>query len=127
MPESFTTSVLVIDHNPILLEGISSLIRTEPDMVLAGAASDLQTGLILVAGASLDCVLIDLDVPSAAGPDGIRNLRKGDVSLAIIGLITYELDDRVSEALNSGASTILGKDQISQSLIELIRKTRRGS
>lgn len=96
-------------------------------MVLAGAASDLQTGLILVAGASLDCVLIDLDVPSAAGPDGIRNLRKGDVSLAIIGLITYELDDRVSEALNSGASTILGKDQISQSLIELIRKTRRGS
>lgn len=125
MPETITRSVLVIDHNHILLDGISSLIRTEPDLVLAGAASSLQEGLALLAGAHIDCVLIDLDMPSVSGHDDIRSLSERDPALTIIGLITYELDDRASEALARGASAVLGKDQISQSLIELIRKSCR--
>lgn len=120
MPELFTTSVLVIDHTPILLDGISSLIRSEPDMELAAAASSLQEGLQLAGLARIDCVLIDLDV-SSAGVDGISIIRKRYPTTTIIGLITYELDDRVSDALARGAFAVLGKDQISESLIGLIR------
>lgn len=123
MPEPIATSVLVIDHNPILLEGISSLIRSEPDMALAGATSNLQDALILVTRARFDCVLIDLDMPSVDGLVGISSIRKNDPATIIIGLITYELDDIVSEALATGASAVLGKDQISLSLIELIRQS----
>jgi DNA-binding NarL/FixJ family response regulator len=43
----------------------------------------------------------------------------------IIGLVTYELDDRVRDALALGAAAVLGKDQLSQSLVNLIRKVSR--
>lgn len=125
MPQAITTSVLVIDHNPILLEGITFLISTEPDLTLAGAENNLQDGLALALKKRADCVIIDLDLHPAAGYEVLNSIRKADPTAGIIGLITYELDDRVSEALAAGASAVLGKDQISQALVELIRKTAR--
>lgn len=120
-----TTSVLVIDHNPILLEGIACLIRAEPDMVLAGTAVSLHAGLTLAGHLRPDCIVIDLDMHSEAGFEVTTRISKNAPAVPIIGLITYELDDRVSDALASGVSTVLGKDQISQTLVDLIRKVSR--
>ena len=125
MPRAVTTSVLVIDHNPILLEGIACLIRTEPDMVLAGTASNLQDGVAFVTKVHADCILIDLDLCSTPDFEVLSSLRKADPTAVLIGLITYELDDRVSGALEAGASAVLAKDQISQNLTALIRTTCR--
>ncbi len=124
MPRAVTTSVLVIDHNPILLEGIACLIRTEPDMLLAGTASNLQDGRAFAAKVHADCILIDLDLCSTPDFEMLSSLRKADPTALLIGLITYELDDRVSGALEAGASAVLAKDQISQNLTALIRMTR---
>ncbi len=125
MPRAITTSVLVIDHNPILLEGIACLIRTEPDMVLAATASNLQDGLAFATKVHADCILIDLDLCSAPDFEMLSGLRKAEPMAMLIGLITYELDDRVSGALEAGASAVLAKDQISQNLTALIRTTCR--
>jgi DNA-binding NarL/FixJ family response regulator len=120
-------SVIVIDHNPVLLEGIICLISAELDMVLAGAATDLDTGLALALAKSADCVVIDLDLHPAAGYEVLAKIRQFDPKSLIIGLITYELDARVPEARAAGASAVLGKDQISQRLVELIRNSSRAS
>lgn len=125
MPRAVTTSVLVIDHNPILLEGLACLIRTEPDMMLAGTASNLQDGLAFAAKEHADCILIDLDLCSTPDFEILCSLRKADPTAMLIGLITYELDDRVSGALKAGAAAVLAKDQIPNKLTALIRMTCR--
>ncbi len=113
------TSVLAIIQNPILLEGIISLIEPEPDIFLASTTTHLDEGLALAPQAHVACVLIDLDFNT--GFEAILRIRASLPTAVIIGLITYELDDRVPEALASGASAVLGKDQISQTLIEMLR------
>jgi DNA-binding NarL/FixJ family response regulator len=125
MSLAITASVLVIDHNPILLEGIACLIRTEPDLLLVGTATNMKDGLVLATSTEPDCILIDLDRHSAAGFEVLKRLRQSSPRTKIIGLVTYELDDRVPAALAFGASAVLGKDQLSQSLVNLIRKVSR--
>jgi DNA-binding NarL/FixJ family response regulator len=113
--------VLVIEHNPILLEGIALQIRAEVDMKLVATASSAEAGVALHKKTRPDFTLIDLDLPQATGLDVIRRIRTSDSAGRIIGLAMYELDRRGLDALAAGANTILAKDQIAEALINLIR------
>ena len=113
--------VLVVDHNPILLEGIALQIRAEADMKVVATASSAEAGIDLHVRTRPDCTLIDLDLPQSAGLDVIRRIRAGDPAARIIGLAMYELDRTGLEALAAGATAILAKDQIAEALVNLIR------
>ena len=118
--------VLVIDHNPILLEGIALQLRAETDMKVVATASSAEAGIDLYMKTGPDFTVIDLDLPQSAGLDAIRRIRASDPAARIIGLAMYELDRAGFEALAAGASAILAKDQIAESLVNLIRTSFRG-
>ena len=113
--------VLVVDHNPILLEGIALQIRAEADMKVVATASSAEAGIDLYIRTRPDFTLIDLDLPQSAGLDVIRRIRTSDPAARIIGLAMYELDRSGLDALAAGATAILAKDQIAEALVNLIR------
>ena len=113
--------VLVVDHNPILLEGIALQIRAEADMKVVATASSAEAGIDLYIRTRPDFTLIDLDLPQSAGLDVIRRIRTSDPVARIIGLAMYELDRSGLDALAAGATAILAKDQIAEALVNLIR------
>ena len=113
--------VLVIEHNPILLDGIALQIRAEADMRVVATASSAKTGIDLYTKTRPDFTLIDLDLPQSAGLDAIRRIRASDSAARIIGLAMYELDRSGLDALAAGATAILAKDQIAEALVNLIR------
>jgi DNA-binding NarL/FixJ family response regulator len=51
----------------------------------------------------------------------VRRLRQLDANLPILVLATYELDPAAAEAIASGATAIIAKDQIATVLLPLIR------
>ncbi len=121
MPDSSQVRVLIVEQNPILLEGIALLIRDEPGIKLVGTAATAEAALILHSEKQPDFTVIDLDLPMASGLELIRRIRVSDRGARIVGLALYELDHVGLEALAAGAIAILAIDQIAESLVPLIR------
>jgi DNA-binding NarL/FixJ family response regulator len=119
--------ILAVDHNPLLLEGLSLLIRLQPDMELVGAVASGEEAVQSFAQHRPDVTLMDLDLPSSAAIAAIREILKIDPAACVLGLFTYEGDQSRVHAQRAGASGCLAKDRLNQDLASLVReRARRG-
>ena len=117
--------ILVVDHNPLLREGLSLLIRLQPDMELAGAVASREEAVQSFRKQRPDVTLMDLDLPSAAGITAIQEILKIDPAACILGLFTYEGDQSRVHAQRAGARSCLTKDRLNQDLASLVRNSTR--
>jgi DNA-binding NarL/FixJ family response regulator len=120
--------VALVDDQALIRMGLRTLLAAEPDLELAGEASDGREGLRLIRSERPDVVLCDIRMP---GLDGLGLLRAvtGDPSLSgvrVVMLTTFELDEYVFEALRYGASGFLLKDTEPASLLDAIRVVADG-
>jgi DNA-binding NarL/FixJ family response regulator len=116
--------VLVVDHNRILRDGICVLIGMQPDLELVGSVAAADDAIRLFDQERPDVTLMDLDLPSSLGVTAICRIREIDPVASVIALATYEWDDCSPRALAAGASNVLGKDQIGEMLLPMIRAGR---
>lgn len=122
---SRTITVIAVDHNPILLEGIAVLIQSQPDMQLLGTASTACEGVALHLGKSPDIAVIDLELPDSTALTAIRHILEDTPLAKLIGLTTYEFDKSVPEAMAAGVIAVITKDRIGVDLESLIRQAVR--
>ena len=115
------TRILAINQNRIFRDGICALIEMQPDMELVASAEDADTAVHLFALTLPDLTVMDLDLPERNGVKAIHSIRSIDPYAWVIGLVTYEWDQCGREALEAGASTVLAKDRIGETLLPLIR------
>jgi DNA-binding NarL/FixJ family response regulator len=118
-------SVLAVNHNAILREGLRTFIGAQPNVRIAGSVADADAGVKLFAETRPDLSLIDLNLPFGRGIDAIHRIRAIDPDAWIIGLVTYEWDDRGRDALAAGAAAVLSKDLIGEKLVPMIRNGRQ--
>jgi len=117
--------ILAVDHNPLLLEGLSLLIQLEPDMDLVGAVASGEEAVDWFRREKPDVTLMDLDLPSGAGVTAIRKILKIDPATCVLGLMTYEEDESGTQALAAGARKCLTKDRLNQDLAPAVRDCAR--
>jgi DNA-binding NarL/FixJ family response regulator len=117
--------VLVVDHNPLLREGLALLINLQPDMELAATAMQAREAVDLFRAHRPDVTIMDLDLPLGGGLEALKQIRKIDAKASIIGLVTYEGESSAGEALQAGACGFLAKDRLNEELVPLIRKCVR--
>jgi two-component system NarL family response regulator len=113
--------VLLIEHNRILLEGLSRLLSELPDMELAGVTSSASAGVALFEQKRPAVTVIDLELPDTTAAGLVRQIRQFDAGAPILILATYELDPAGADAIVSGAAAVIAKDQIASMLVPLIR------
>jgi DNA-binding NarL/FixJ family response regulator len=116
-----TVRVLAVNHNHILREGLRSFIEAQSRVKLTGSVADADSAVRLFEETRPDLTLVDLNLPSGRGIDVIRRIRQIDGEAWIIGLVTYEWDDRGREAVEAGAAAVLSKDLIGEKLVPMIR------
>jgi DNA-binding NarL/FixJ family response regulator len=117
--------ILAVDHNPLLREGLSLLIRLQPDMELVGAVASGREAVQSFTEHRPDVTLMDLDLPSVAGIRAIQEILEIDPATCVIGLFTYEGDESRMYALRAGARSCLTKDRLNQDLVSLVRDWAR--
>ncbi len=117
--------VLVIEHNQILLEGLTQLLSESPGITLVGAANSAAAGVALFKQQRPAVTIIDLQLPDAAPGDIVRRIRSLDAKTPILILAGYELDPAGAEAIAAGATAIIAKNQIASTLVSLIRRLVR--
>ena len=117
--------VLVVDHNPLLREGLALLVRLQPDMRVVGIAATAEETVRIYMEHHPDVTLMDLDLPSQAALGAVRKICAQDPGACVIGLTTYEEDAACAAALDAGAFQCVAKDSLSDRLPTLIRASKR--
>jgi two-component system nitrate/nitrite response regulator NarL len=118
--------VLLIEPNPVLLEGIASLLRDESDMELVGSAMSTLAGVDLLRQVQPNVILLDLELAGTTSAMTVRELRGVDSNASIIVLASYELDPAATSVIQAGAAAVIAKHQLENSLLDVIRTTRAG-
>ena len=118
--------VLLIEPNPVLLEGIASLLRDESDMELVGSARSTLAGVDLLRQVQPNVILLDLELAGTTSAMTVRELRGVDSNASIIVLASYELDPAAASVTQARAAAIIAKHQLENRLLDVIRTARAG-
>lgn len=119
-------SVLICDDQLIVCEGLTKILSSDPEIVVAGVAQDGSEALAKAAQLRPDLVLMDLKMPGVNGIVATRKIHEQFPSIAILVLTTYDDDEWVFDALRSGAAGYLLKDTPPRDLIASIKGTLSG-
>ena len=115
--------VLLADDQSLVRAGFKALLDAQPDLEVAGEASDGDEALRQVRALRPDVVLMDIRMPLLDGLAATRRIT-GDPELKgvrVVMLTTFELDEYVFEAIRSGASGFLVKDTEPEELLRAVR------
>ncbi len=118
--------VMVVDDHPLFREGIVSVINAQVDMEVVAEASDGLEALIKARSLRPDVVLMDISMPGCDGLEGTRLLLREQPEARIVMLTVRDDDDKLFEAIKSGAQGYLLKTLRSHELVEMLRAVQRG-
>ncbi|MBI2511173.1 MAG: response regulator transcription factor [Opitutae bacterium] len=118
--------VLVVDDHPPMRMGLVALIKSQPGMDVIAEASDGEEALEVYEDVLPDVVLMDLRMPGMGGVEAILAIRKKFPDARVIVLSTYDLDEDIHRALQSGAKSYLLKDMPTEEIASTIRAVHFG-
>ena len=129
MPPPETPSVirvLVVDDHPSMRMGIIALIDSQPFMEVVAEAADGEEAIEVYDDVLPDVVLMDLRMHRMGGAEAILSICGKHPDAKIIVLSTYDWDEDIHRALQSGAKSYLLKDMAVEDIAETIRSVFEG-
>jgi DNA-binding NarL/FixJ family response regulator len=126
MATSAQIRVLTVDDHPLLLEGLATVIQSQPDMVLIGQASNCRDAIQQFRKAQPDVTLMDLRLPDMSGIDAMISIRTQFPDARIIMMTTFEGDGPVHRALQAGARSYILKNMPPREIVDTIRQVHAG-
>ena len=118
--------ILSVDDHPLFREGITAILNCEPDILLAGVASNGTEAIEMFRQLRPDVTLMDLRLPDLSGLDALIAIRSEFPEARIIVLTTFERDAEIRRALKAGACGYLLKSMPARRIIETIRQVHAG-
>jgi DNA-binding NarL/FixJ family response regulator len=118
--------ILSVDDHPLFREGIGAIVNCQPDMSLAGVASNGTDAIEAFRALRPDVTLMDLCLPDLNGLDVLMAIRSEFPEARIIVLTTFERDAEIQRAFKAGARGYLLKSMPAQQMIETIRQVHAG-
>jgi DNA-binding NarL/FixJ family response regulator len=107
-------------------EGITAVIRNEPDMFLAAEAANGREAIQGFRQHRPDITLMDLRLPDIGGIDALVAIRTEFPNARVIMLTTFEGDAEIRRALEAGAQGYMLKSMPRKQLVEMIRRVHAG-
>ena len=126
MPEAAKIRVFTVDDHPLLHEGVATVIKNQPDMLLAGEASNGRDAVQRFREYTPDVTLMDLRLPDMSGIDAMIAIRSEFPAARIIILTTFAGDVEIQRALEAGARAYMLKSMPPKELVEVIRQVHAG-
>ena len=103
-------SVVVVDDQSAVREGLVLLLGTLSGVTVAGQAADGDAAVALVAATGPQVVLMDLNMPGCDGVTATQRITAEYPATRVVVLTTYADDESIIGALQAGALGYLTKD-----------------
>jgi len=118
--------VFVAEDEALVRGGLVALLELEPDMELAGEASDGAAAVEGVLSTHPDVVLMDVRMPKLDGIEATKRLLAAGSKARVVMVTTFDQDEYVYRALQAGASGFLLKALAPERLAAAIRTIASG-
>jgi len=123
------TTLLIVEDQRLIREGLIALLSLERDLAIVGEAENGQAALSLLAELSEkdmpDVALLDMRMPVMDGVATAKALQQKYPSIKILVLTTFDDDELIAQALAAGAKGYLLKDTPSEELAVAIRSVAK--
>ena len=120
--------VLLADDQVLLRAGLRALLDAEDDIKVAAEAEDGASAVRLARQVKPDVVLMDIRMPGTDGLTATREILADPelISVRVVILTTFDLDEYVFEAIRSGAAGFLVKNSEPAELVRAVRVAAAG-
>jgi len=118
--------ILSVEDHPVFREGLSTVIASQPDLLLVAQASNAVEAIAEFRHHRPDITLMDLRLPGTNGTDALIAIRGEFPKARIIMLTTSDSDGEIQRAFRAGASAYVLKSMPKNELLEVIRTVHAG-
>jgi len=96
--------VIIVDDHPVVRRGLKQIIEDEPDMQVAGEATNAGECFSLVRKMECSLVLLDISLPDKSGFDVLKQLKYELPGLPVLILSLHPEDQYAVRFIKAGAS-----------------------
>jgi DNA-binding NarL/FixJ family response regulator len=118
--------VFLVDDHPMMREGMSRLIDSEPGFMCCGGAKSAEEAISEIPRCRPDLVITDITLPKRSGLDLIKDLAAMQPELPVFVYSMHDEAFYAERALRAGARGYLMKEAGSERMLEAIRLVLTG-
>ncbi|MBA3943855.1 MAG: response regulator transcription factor [Herpetosiphonaceae bacterium] len=118
--------ILIADDHPVVRDGLSAILGTQPDFEVVAEADNGLEALQQVETHRPDLLLLDLEMPVLDGVETLQRLRRVHPELPVLVFTAFDTDERIMGALRAGAQGYLLKGTPREELFAAIRVVHSG-
>ena len=118
--------VLIVDDHAMVRRGMRDFLDLHPDLEVVGEAADGEAALEATDTLRPDVVVMDLMLPVLDGIAATAQLKARHPTVEVVAITSFIEEERVTAAIEAGASGFLLKDAEADDLAAAIRAARQG-
>ncbi len=118
--------ILLVDDHAMVRRGMRDFLALHDDLEVVGEAGDGLAALEATANLAPDVVIMDLLMPEMDGIAATAEIKARHPAVEVIALTSFIDEDRVTAAIEAGASGFLLKDAEADDLANAIRAAMAG-
>ncbi len=118
--------IVVVDDHPVLRDGLSAVLSTQPDFRVIGEAENGVAAVEIIVELRPDVVMLDLEMPEMDGVETLKRLREHNPDIRVIVFTAFDTDERILAAVQAGAQGYLLKGAPRDQIFEAVRVVHSG-
>jgi DNA-binding NarL/FixJ family response regulator len=118
--------VLIADDHGVVRRGLRGFFELLDDMEIVGEAEDGQRAVELTEALGPDVVLMDLVMPGMDGIGATTEIKARFPDVEVVALTSFIEEERVTAALEAGATGYLLKDADADDVANAVRRAHAG-
>ena len=118
--------VLLADDHQLFREGLEGILSAQPDFEVVGEANDGLEVMVKAKKLKPDLILMDIGMPGCDGVEATQRIKEAFAEIVIVMLTVRNEDEKLFQAIKSGAQGYLLKTIRSDELVSMLRGAMRG-
>ncbi len=118
--------IVLADDHTIMRNGLRLVLERQPDLTIAGEASNGREALEVVDKVVPDLVIMDIAMPLLNGIEAAKRITGEHPKIAVLILSMHSDEAYILKALKAGARGYLLKDSAEADLIQAVRAVHTG-